>query len=613
MCGRRFLGGAAFRKAARIGGRFDRIVVHFQPALYYRPRAAPSKVVTSLCLLWLVLRRPRVNLVVHEADRPVRWRPDYVILGLAFRAAGTVSFHTRAEQSRPGARLPGPGARRADPAPGSPGGAGGPGRGPGRPGDPDGRRAGVRVPRVPPAFEGHRAGGGRVRRPRREGACCTWWGRSGTHRPRADAYLRGLRELCERTPGVTLVERWLDDEEFDRWIRAADAVVLPYRRAWSSGVLARAHALGTPAVVADVGGLAEQAGDRDVVVESDADLAAAMARPDFGGAHEGSKRSNAPAIAGGAVNRTEHAHEWDPFYAPEPNEPTRKGHLMLLGLILFSVVLAALAQLTLKHGMNQVSDYGARPLELGQPLATLERIASNVSVWIGLATFAASALVWLVVLSRASLSFAYPFAVAHLRADPAVRPVRAARRGPAHAVGRRGAHHRRHPPRLPHAAQLMADLAHPPDLAVVVVNLDTGPYLTRCVRSAFENAGDASLEVVVVDNDSHDGSADAAVAANPGTVLIQNGSNRGFAAAANQGMRATTAPFVLLLNPDAEILAGTLGGFVKVAAGPAPNGDRRRARPRPGRVDLSVRTHGPDARRWPSATRSSHPFRPENR
>jgi N-acetylglucosaminyl-diphospho-decaprenol L-rhamnosyltransferase len=158
----------------------------------------------------------------------------------------------------------------------------------------------------------------------------------------------------------------------------------------------------------------------------------------------------------------------------------------------------------------------------------------------------------------------------------------------------------------------MADPARPPDLAVVVVNLDTGPYLTRCVRSAFENAGDATLEVVVVDNDSHDGSADAAVAANPGTVLIQNGSNRGFAAAANQGMRASTAPFILLLNPDAEILAGTLGGFVKVL----------RDRPRTGIVGAVVRD--PDGAIYPSARMVPslgvalghafvHPFWPENR
>ena len=42
-----FLGGRAFLRAAAIGARFDRIVVHFQPALYYRPRAPVSKVLTS--------------------------------------------------------------------------------------------------------------------------------------------------------------------------------------------------------------------------------------------------------------------------------------------------------------------------------------------------------------------------------------------------------------------------------------------------------------------------------------------------------------------------------------------------------------------------------------
>jgi glycosyltransferase involved in cell wall biosynthesis/multidrug transporter EmrE-like cation transporter len=405
-----FLGGAALRKAARIGGRFDRIDIHFQPALYYRPRAPLSKVMTSLSLLWLVLRRPRANLVVHEADRPIRWRPDYLVLGLAFRSAGSLSFHTRAEQAAlerdyrvrvRGALLPHR-VRAMDPG----------GRAEAR--SALGIPVGARPVFVCPGFLQPSKG--------LERAVAAFAARGGSgllyvvgsvrdRSPEADAYVRDLRALCERTPGVTLVERWVGDEEFDRWIRAADAVVLPYRRAWSSGVLARAQALGTPAVVADVGGLAEQVGAGDVVVGSDAELAAALARPDLGQTPRGTKRSNAPAIAGGAVKRTEHAHEWDPFYPPEPTEPrTRKGHLMLLGLILFSVGLAALAQLTLKHGMNQVSDYGARPLELGQPIATLQRIATNLSVWVGLATFAASALVWLVVLSRASLSFAYPFA-----------------------------------------------------------------------------------------------------------------------------------------------------------------------------------------------------------
>jgi N-acetylglucosaminyl-diphospho-decaprenol L-rhamnosyltransferase len=133
------------------------------------------------------------------------------------------------------------------------------------------------------------------------------------------------------------------------------------------------------------------------------------------------------------------------------------------------------------------------------------------------------------------------------------------------------------------------DRGSTPDLAVVVVNYNTGHYLARCVRSAVESAGDARLEVVVVDNASVDGSADHAVADHPEIRLIRNDGNRGFAAAANQGMRTTAAPFILLLNPDAEVLSGTLGGFVKVAR------DHARA----GAIGALVRD--PDGGIYPSA------------
>ncbi|MFN2590092.1 MAG: glycosyltransferase family 2 protein [Actinomycetota bacterium] len=136
-----------------------------------------------------------------------------------------------------------------------------------------------------------------------------------------------------------------------------------------------------------------------------------------------------------------------------------------------------------------------------------------------------------------------------------------------------------------------AEATGPADLAVVVVNYNTGPYLERCLRSAFESAGDARLEVVVVDNASHDGSADAAAAAHPPLRLIRNDGNRGFAAAANQGIRATSAPFVLLLNPDAEVLSGTLAGFVKVA------------RDRPQAAAIGALVRDPDGTVYPSARR----------
>jgi drug/metabolite transporter (DMT)-like permease len=98
--------------------------------------------------------------------------------------------------------------------------------------------------------------------------------------------------------------------------------------------------------------------------------------------------------------------DWDP---EEPRTVEKRGLRMLLGFILISVVLAAVAQLTLKHGMTQVTDHGHVPLDLKDPLATVRRIGSNLSVWGGLALFVLSAAVWIIVLSRASLSYAYPF------------------------------------------------------------------------------------------------------------------------------------------------------------------------------------------------------------
>jgi len=83
---------------------------------------------------------------------------------------------------------------------------------------------------------------------------------------------------------------------------------------------------------------------------------------------------------------------------------------MLVGFILVSVALAAFAQLTLKHGMTQVTNHGQLPLDLKDPVGIGRRVLANLSVWLGLAIFVASAAAWLIVLSRASLSFAYPFA-----------------------------------------------------------------------------------------------------------------------------------------------------------------------------------------------------------
>jgi glycosyltransferase involved in cell wall biosynthesis len=96
--------------------------------------------------------------------------------------------------------------------------------------------------------------------------------------PANRAYVEELRQLAERTDGVTLIERFQSDEDFDAWVAAADRLVLPYTRAWSSGALARAKMLGTPAIVSAVGGLVEQVGPEDEVVRSEEELRRALQR-----------------------------------------------------------------------------------------------------------------------------------------------------------------------------------------------------------------------------------------------------------------------------------------------------------------------------------------------
>jgi drug/metabolite transporter (DMT)-like permease len=91
--------------------------------------------------------------------------------------------------------------------------------------------------------------------------------------------------------------------------------------------------------------------------------------------------------------------------APVTTKETRLP--MLIALILVSVTLAAVAQITLKVGMDRVTESsGTATLSA----SSLKAIGSNPVVWLGLVLFAFSALAWLFVLSRVALSFAYPFA-----------------------------------------------------------------------------------------------------------------------------------------------------------------------------------------------------------
>jgi N-acetylglucosaminyl-diphospho-decaprenol L-rhamnosyltransferase len=97
-----------------------------------------------------------------------------------------------------------------------------------------------------------------------------------------------------------------------------------------------------------------------------------------------------------------------------------------------------------------------------------------------------------------------------------------------------------------------------PELTVIIVSYNTRDLLTSCLRSVQRVAGEAELEIIVVDNASFDGSADSVEECFPEVKLLRQTRNIGFAAAMNRGIAAASSPLFMALNPDAVLVPGTL-------------------------------------------------------
>jgi GT2 family glycosyltransferase len=110
-----------------------------------------------------------------------------------------------------------------------------------------------------------------------------------------------------------------------------------------------------------------------------------------------------------------------------------------------------------------------------------------------------------------------------------------------------------------------------PDLSVVIVNWNVCALLRRCLASVLKQSGHPAnkgtdLEIIVVDNASTDGSVEMLRAEFPQVTLIANSANRGFTGGNNQGLEAAQGRYVLLLNPDTQVLGdafATLIGYLE--------------------------------------------------
>lgn len=120
------------------------------------------------------------------------------------------------------------------------------------------------------------------------------------------------------------------------------------------------------------------------------------------------------------------------------------------------------------------------------------------------------------------------------------------------------------------------------DLSIIIVSWNVREKLKENLLVLFKSEGDVSFEIFVVDNNSHDGTAEmvknefslngvhpvksgqlAGAKQFNGVKLIANAENLGFAKANNQAIKQARGEFILLLNPDTRVLPDTLSNMVK--------------------------------------------------
>ena len=100
------------------------------------------------------------------------------------------------------------------------------------------------------------------------------------------------------------------------------------------------------------------------------------------------------------------------------------------------------------------------------------------------------------------------------------------------------------------------------DLAIIVISTNEAHWLPACLTTILARQGDCSLDLIVVDNDSTDGTSELVGERFPVARVVRS-ENRGFAHANNEALMTADARYVLFLNPDTEIREGTFAALVR--------------------------------------------------
>ena len=140
------------------------------------------------------------------------------------------------------------------------------------------------------------------------------------------------------------------------------------------------------------------------------------------------------------------------------------------------------------------------------------------------------------------------------------------------------------------------DIPADADLAIVIVSTNEAQWLDACLSTVFARAGSARLQVIVVDNSSTDGTRELVESLYPAVEVVTS-PNRGFGYGNNRGLEQARARYMLLLNPDTEVIDGTFGELIE------------RLDELPGVGLAGVRQVTADGTLWPTLRRFPSPSR----
>ncbi|MEE9464489.1 MAG: glycosyltransferase, partial [Candidatus Neomarinimicrobiota bacterium] len=95
-------------------------------------------------------------------------------------------------------------------------------------------------------------------------------------------------------------------------------------------------------------------------------------------------------------------------------------------------------------------------------------------------------------------------------------------------------------------------------LSIVIVSFNVCDFVKQCLQSLRQTRFSGDQEIILVDNNSHDGTIEAVEEAFPEVEIISNDRNLGFAPALNLGLEQASGEYILSLNPDTIVEEGTL-------------------------------------------------------